>query len=93
MGDGSAPKEWYFNTVTGRAELGPKSPVGHRMGPYATREDALDAWRIVHERNLVWDEQDRAWRRWGDSGADGTVGDRGSDGSAGTGPDGGSTGM
>ena len=59
-------KQWYFNTVTGLPELGPLSPIGRRMGPYATRDDALDAWRIVKERNQHWEEQNRRWKRWND---------------------------
>lgn len=57
-------KQWYFNTVTEQPELGMISPASHRMGPYRTREDALDAWKIVQERNLKWEEQDREWKRW-----------------------------
>ena len=57
-------KQWYFNTVTEQPELGMVSPASHRMGPYKTREDALDAWKIVQERNLKWEEQDREWKRW-----------------------------
>lgn len=58
-------KRWYFNTVTEEPEYGPLSPISQRMGPYATREDALDAWRIVRERNNKWDDEDREWARWG----------------------------
>ena len=57
-------KQWYFNTVTEQPELGMISPASHRMGPYKTREDALDAWKIVQERNIKWEEQDREWKRW-----------------------------
>lgn len=56
------PKKWYFNMRTGKPELGPQSPVGERMGPYDSEEDALDAWKIVEERNRLWEEQDRDWR-------------------------------
>ena len=42
-------KQWYFNTVTEQPELGMISPASHRMGPYKTREDALDAWKIVQQ--------------------------------------------
>ena len=38
-------KQWYFNTVTEQPELGMISPASHRMGPYRTREDALDEWK------------------------------------------------
>ena len=63
-------KQWYFNTVTEQPELGMISPgkPPHR-GPYRTREDALDAWKIVQERNLKWEEQDREWKRWSADGS------------------------
>lgn len=60
-------RQWYFNTVTEQPELGPQSPISQRMGPYATREDALDAWRIVQTRNKKWDDDDREWAAWGSS--------------------------
>lgn len=63
---GEETKQWYFNTVTGEPELGPLSPMDRRMGPYRTREDALDAWRIVKERNLKWEEANRQWNKWDD---------------------------
>ena len=46
-------RQWYFNTVTEQPELGMISPASHRMGPYKTKEDALDAWKIVQERTSV----------------------------------------
>ena len=49
-------KQWYFNTKTEQPELGMLSPSSHRMGPYKTREDALEAWKIVKERNALWAE-------------------------------------
>ncbi|WP_291526662.1 hypothetical protein [Bifidobacterium sp. UBA744] len=51
-------KMWYFNTVRNEPELGPRSPIGQRMGPYKSREEALRAWEIVRERNRVWERQD-----------------------------------
>lgn len=54
-------KQWYFNTVTEQPELGPKSPIGQRMGPYKTRDDAVHAWDIVKSRNAEWDAQDQQW--------------------------------
>ena len=56
-----ADKQWYFNSVTEQAELGPISPISQRMGPYATREEALKAWEIVEKRNKAWNEADREW--------------------------------
>ncbi|MCH4160991.1 hypothetical protein [Bifidobacterium sp.] len=58
----TSDKQWYFNTVTEKAELGPQSPISQRMGPYATEEDALNAWKIVAQRNKEWEEQDRKWK-------------------------------
>lgn len=57
----SGRKQWYFNIRTGEPELGPKSPIEQRMGPYKTREDALDAWKIFQDRETLWKEQDRQW--------------------------------
>ncbi|KAB7790125.1 hypothetical protein [Bifidobacterium leontopitheci] len=65
-----ADKRWYFNTKTEQPELGMISPSTHRMGPYKTRQDALDAWKIAKERNLTWDEVDRQWNKWDDEGKD-----------------------
>ena len=58
----SNDKKWYFKTRTEQPELGPQSPIAERMGPYDTEEDALNAWKIVEERNRKWEEQDRGWR-------------------------------
>ena len=73
-------KQWYFNTVTEQPELGMISPASHRMGPYRTREDALDeqrmgpyktkedaehAWDIVVDRNARWEEENRRWKNYG----------------------------
>ncbi|NMM93101.1 hypothetical protein [Bifidobacterium oedipodis] len=57
-----ADKQWYFNMVTEQPELGPKSPIDQRMGPYRSREEALHAWDIVKSRNAEWEEQDRQWK-------------------------------
>lgn len=68
--DDQGNKEWYFNTATGKPELGKLSPVSQRSGPYKSRKDAEDAWKIVKERNLIWDEQNRKWNAWdNDSGS------------------------
>ncbi|WEV72958.1 hypothetical protein [Bifidobacterium sp. ESL0790] len=57
--------EWYFNTSTGEPELGKLSPVNQRSGPYKSRKEAEDAWKIAKERNLIWDEENRKWNDWG----------------------------
>ena len=59
----------YFKTVTEQLEFGMIFAASDRMGPYRTREDALDAWKIVQERNLKWEEQDREWKRWSADGS------------------------
>ena len=69
---GDKAKQWYFNTVTEQAELGPLSPISRRMGPYASKEDALNAWKIVNARNRAWDQDDREWH-------DGRDGNQGSE--------------
>ncbi|WEV53563.1 hypothetical protein [Bifidobacterium sp. ESL0704] len=77
MQNANDDRQWYFNTVTGKPELGKLSPVGQRSGPYKSREDAQDAWKIAKERNLIWDEQNRKWNAWDhDSDSDGGQGDR-----------------
>lgn len=59
-------KDWYFNTVKEIPEQGKKSRIEDRMGPYASREDAIKAWKIVQERNKKWEDDDKKWNRdWG----------------------------
>nr|WP_241676989.1 hypothetical protein [Bifidobacterium jacchi] len=57
-------RQWYFNTVKEQPELGMLSPSSQRMGPYKSRQDAIDAWKIVKERNLLWEETNRKWSKW-----------------------------
>ncbi|MEK0306732.1 hypothetical protein [Bifidobacterium favimelis] len=71
-------KEWYFNTATGQAEQGLVSPVNWRMGPYKTRAEALDAWKIVKKRNKKWDQDDKEWKAaWDGENGDGLQGEGG----------------
>ncbi|MDQ0426738.1 MULTISPECIES: hypothetical protein [Cellulomonas] len=51
--------EFYFNTRTHEVEEGPRSDWSHRMGPYATREEAAHALETARERSKAWDEEDR----------------------------------
>ena len=53
--------QYYFNTTTGQVEEGPQSPATELMGPYATREEAQQAFSIAQKRNEAWDEEERAW--------------------------------
>ncbi|RSX54142.1 hypothetical protein D2E25_0450 [Bifidobacterium goeldii] len=61
-----ADRRWYFNTKTEQPEQGLLSPSTQRMGPYKTRQDAIDAWKIAKERNLTWEAVDREWNKWDD---------------------------
>ncbi|WEV41511.1 hypothetical protein OZX57_05620 [Bifidobacterium sp. ESL0682] len=70
MNDDGGNEQWYFNTVTGKPELGKLSPVNQRSGPYKSRKDAENAWKIAKKRNEVWDEQNRKWNAWDRAGED-----------------------
>ncbi|MEY4995074.1 MAG: hypothetical protein RLZ65_923, partial [Actinomycetota bacterium] len=39
-----------FNTKTGKVEVGPQSLSLHRVGPFATKEEAGRALEIIAER-------------------------------------------
>ncbi|MFT8592765.1 MAG: hypothetical protein ABF747_04035 [Bifidobacterium sp.] len=65
MADSNKDELWYFNTVTKQAEQGRQSPVANRMGPYESREDAMNAWTIFNQRNKRWEDQDREWNGGG----------------------------
>lgn len=58
----SEPDEWYFNMPTGRAENGKLSPLDQRMGPYASEQEALAAWKIAAQRNKAWEEENKKWK-------------------------------
>lgn len=60
-------QEWYFNTATGKVELGPQSPMENRLGPYPTRQEAEQALQTAKERNRKWDEENREWNAWPDA--------------------------
>jgi hypothetical protein len=57
-----AEKRFWFNPTTGEVEEGRQSPWDHRMGPYATREEAQHALERAADRSEAWDEADRRWR-------------------------------
>lgn len=52
---------FYFNVGTGQVEKGMVSSWSHRMGPYATQEEAAAALEKAKERTQEWDEADREW--------------------------------
>ena len=53
---------WYWCFEHQRAEPeGEQCPAEDRLGPYPTRQEAVD-WRVKHEaRDELWKEQDRRW--------------------------------
>lgn len=53
--------EFYFNVKTRQVEEGPQSDYTHRMGPYATREEAEAALSNAKSRNEAWDQDDQQW--------------------------------
>lgn len=66
-GTGGAERRFWVNLDTGEVEEGRESPAAHRMGPYATREEAERAFDTAAQRNEDWDEDDRRWNDddWG----------------------------
>jgi hypothetical protein len=42
--------QYWFNTKTGKVEVGPQSLSLHRVGPFATKEEAGRALEIIAER-------------------------------------------
>lgn len=60
--------EYYYNLETGEVEEGRITEGLNRMGPYASREEALQALSLARERNLRWEEEDREWSEGRDSG-------------------------
>ncbi|MFC8923975.1 SPOR domain-containing protein [Cellulosimicrobium sp. NPDC057127] len=61
-GDPASQDQYYFDTRTGEVHRGPSGSWSHRMGPYATREEAERALQTAHERSEAWDEEDRRER-------------------------------
>lgn len=59
--------EYYYNLETGEVEEGRVSEGLKRMGPYASREEAAHALTRAHQRNVAWEEEDRAWDEVQDS--------------------------
>ena len=59
-------RRFWFNPTTGEVEEGMQSPWTDRMGPYATREEAVAALQEAQRRTESWDEADRRWKEWRD---------------------------
>lgn len=57
----SAPKgDFWYNVETGEVEVGAQSDWTKLLGPYASREEALNAIDKVHRNNEAWDEDDES---------------------------------
>lgn len=52
--------EYWFNSRTGRVEQGPQSLAMHRLGPFATREEAEKAPNIIAARAAEWRAEEDA---------------------------------
>ena len=57
---------WWFCLKHNTVEPDEGCPNTVRMGPYGTREEAVNAIELAHERTEKWDEEDRRWRGEGD---------------------------
>lgn len=53
---------YYYDAKTGEVSRGPRHSWQHRMGPYATVEEAARALEIARERTRAWDEEDERGR-------------------------------
>ena len=51
-------QRWYFCVKHQTVEPEDGCPAKDRLGPYATREEAVHAMDKVHERNEEWDAAD-----------------------------------
>ncbi len=54
---------WYYRPSTGEVMQGKQRGWEDRMGPYASREEAQQAMKLVSQRNEAADD-------WGDDGWD-----------------------
>jgi hypothetical protein len=46
--------QWWFNTITGEVEFGFVAASSYRIGPFATRDEALVAIETVRRRAAEW---------------------------------------
>jgi len=52
------PKEYWFNTRTGKVETGKQTLALYRLGPFATLEEAERAPQIIADRAKAWREDE-----------------------------------
>jgi hypothetical protein len=50
--------EYWFNTKTLSVEVGKQALAIYRIGPFATREEAENAFEILKSRSKTWSEED-----------------------------------
>lgn len=57
--------QWYTNPQTGEVAQGPAFDAMHRMGPYASKEEAQRALETAAEKTAQADDYDAADDDWG----------------------------
>ena len=50
--------DFWFNTKTLKVEQGLKAAAPHRIGPFATAQEAARALEIVRERAKAWSNEE-----------------------------------
>lgn len=59
-------EQWYWCLTHKTVERGAACRATDRMGPYPSRQAALD-WQSSHEsRADTWEQEDRDWEEWND---------------------------
>ena len=56
----SQQKEYWFNLKTKQVEVGKQSAAIYRVGPFATRQEAEQAEKLLAERSAAWRKEDSA---------------------------------
>lgn len=51
-------EKWYYDTDSGQAVQGKQKGFLNRIGPFDSREAAMNAIRNAEARNEAWDAQD-----------------------------------
>jgi hypothetical protein len=52
------PEEYWFNTKTMSVEVGKQDLAIYRIGPFATRKEAENAFQLLRLRSEKWREED-----------------------------------
>jgi hypothetical protein len=52
-------EQYWYDDRTGEVEKGMLSPAAHRIGPFATAEEAAKAPQRLRERAQQWAAEDR----------------------------------